>query len=135
VLDGVYRTTSEGVTAFHPAPAPTGEQLQALLDKIITRILRLLTRAGHLVEEEGLTHVADAHGILDPENLLAPLQAASCTYRIAFGPRAGRKVLSWRHAARRAAPVTQQLCTNAHGFSLHAGVRCAAEQRQAPRCG
>jgi hypothetical protein len=22
VLDGVYRTTSEGVTAFHPAPAP-----------------------------------------------------------------------------------------------------------------
>ena len=52
---------SEGVTAFHPAPAPTGEQLQALLDKIITRFLRLLTRAGHLVEEEGLTHLADAH--------------------------------------------------------------------------
>ncbi len=47
---------------------------------------------GHLVEEEGLTYVADAHGFLDPENVLAPLQAASCTYRIALGPRAGRKV-------------------------------------------
>ena len=61
--------------------------------------------------------------------VLAPLQAASCTYRIALGPRAGRKVLSLQYAASRAAPITQPLCANAHGFSLHAGVRCAAEQR------
>jgi hypothetical protein len=45
-------------------------------------------------------------------------QSASCTYRIAFGPRAGRKVLSWQYAARRAAPTTQPLCASAHGFSL-----------------
>jgi len=25
--------------------------------------------------------------------------------------------------------MTQPLCANAHGFSLHAGVRCDAEQR------
>ncbi len=31
---------------------------------------------------------------------LAPLQAASCTYRIALGPRAGWKVLSLRAAVR-----------------------------------
>ena len=60
--------------------------------------------------------MADAHGLLDPENVLVPLQAASCTYRIAFGPRAGRKVLSWQYAARRAAPATQPLCASAHGF-------------------
>ena len=78
-----------------------------------------------------MTYLADAHGINDPDNLLAPLQAASCIYRIAFGPRAGRKVLSLQYAASRAAPITQSLCANAHGFSLHAGVRCAAEQRQA----
>ena len=112
VLDGVYRTTGEGVTVFHPAPALTSEKVPALLDKIIARILRLLTRQGHLVEEEGVTYVADAHGIIDPENLLAPLQAASCTYRIAFGPRAGRKVLSWQYAARRAVPITQQLSSS-----------------------
>ena len=63
--------------------------------------------------------------------MLAPLQAASCTYRIALGPQAGRKVLSLRYAASRAAQMTQPLCANAHGFSLHAGVRCDAEQRQA----
>jgi hypothetical protein len=44
VLDGVYRTTGESVTVFHPAPALTSEQLPALLDKIIARILRVLTR-------------------------------------------------------------------------------------------
>ena len=73
--------------------------------------------------------MADAQGIIDPENVLAPLQAASCTYRIAPGPRAGRKVLSLQYAARRAVPMTQPQCANAHGFSLHAGVCCAAEQR------
>ena len=35
VLDGVYRTTGEGAPVFHQAPAPTLEQLQALLGKII----------------------------------------------------------------------------------------------------
>ncbi len=129
VLDGVYHTGTEGAAVFHPAPALTSEPLPALLGKIIKRILRLLTRQGHLVEEEGMTYVADAHAIIDPENLLAPLQAASCTYRIALGPRAGRKVLSLQYAPRRAAPITQQLCANAHGFSLHAGVRCVADQR------
>jgi len=73
VLDGVSHTGAEGAPVFHPAPALTNEELQALLDKIITRILRLLTRERHLVEEEGVTYVADAHGILDPDNLLAPL--------------------------------------------------------------
>ena len=99
--------------------------IMALLGKIITRILRRLTREGHLVEEEGVTYVADAQGIVDADTLLAPLQAASCTYRIARGPQAGRKVLSLRYAASRAVQMTQPLCANAHGFSLHAGVRLA----------
>ena len=62
--------------------------------------------------------------------MLTPLQAASSTYRIALGPRAGRKVLSLQTAPRRAAPLTQPLCANAYGFSLHAGVRCEADQRR-----
>lgn len=61
--------------------------------------------------------------------VLTPLQAASSTYRIDLGPHAGGKVLSLQHAPRRAALLTQPLCANAHGFSLHAGVRCEADQR------
>lgn len=50
-------------------------------------------------------------------------------YRIAHVPRVGRKALSSHDAPARAAPIANELCANAHGFSLHAGVRCAAEQR------
>jgi hypothetical protein len=37
-LDGVYRN-SEGAAIFHEVPAPTIEELHALLAKIITRIM------------------------------------------------------------------------------------------------
>jgi len=52
VLDGVYRRT-DGEPVFVEVPAPTDEDLQALLHKIITRLMKLLTRRGVLVEEEG----------------------------------------------------------------------------------
>ena len=70
--------------------------------------------------------MADTNGFIDPDNALVPLQAVSSTYRIAMEPRAGRKVLTLQYAPRRVATIIQQLCANAHGFSLHAGVRCAA---------
>ena len=74
-----------------------------------------------------MTYLADT----DADHALTPLQAASCTYRIALGPRAGQKVLSLQTLPSRAAPSSQALCANAHGFSLHAGVRCGADQRKA----
>jgi hypothetical protein len=74
--------------------APTAEELQSLLLKIITRIMRLLTRQGFLIEEQGTTYLAEAA----TDGALTLLQAASCTYRIALGPRAGQKVLSLQSA-------------------------------------
>ena len=126
VLDGVYQS-SEGVPVFHEVGAPSIEQLQQLLNRIIARIMKWLTRAGYLIEEEGMTYL----GEIDAHSALMPLQAASWTYRIAFGPRAGHKVLSLQTRPGRAAQPAQALCANAHGFSLHAGVRCGADQRQA----
>jgi hypothetical protein len=38
--------------------------------------------------------MADNDGDSDEARMLRPLQAAACTYRIAFGPRAGQKVLT-----------------------------------------
>ena len=63
--------------------------------------------------------------------MLRPLQAAACTYRIAFGPRAGLKVLTLQCAMPRDAVFKQTLCADNNGFSLHAAVRCAADDRQA----
>ena len=56
-------------------------------------MMKLLTRKGLLVEEQGQTYMAD-DGDSDEARVLRPLQAAACTYRIAFGPRAGQKVLT-----------------------------------------
>ena len=67
----------------------------------------------------------------DADNPLASLQAAACTNRIALGPRAGQKVLSLRNVAGRDKKATTGLCADAHGFSLHAGVRCGTHQRKA----
>ncbi|MGH2708979.1 MAG: hypothetical protein ACRDJK_11880, partial [Actinomycetota bacterium] len=59
VLDGVYRST-EGVAVFHEAPSPTAAPLQALLSRTITRIMKRLTRAGYLVEEEGMSYPGES---------------------------------------------------------------------------
>ena len=72
----------------------------------------------YLVEAQGMTYIAD----MDTDSPLASLQAASCTYRIALGPRAGQKVLSLRTVPGRDEKATTGLCAEAHGLSLHAGV-------------
>ena len=40
----------------------------------------MLTKAGHRIEEAGMVYLANT----DPDNVLAPLQAASATWRIAI---------------------------------------------------
>jgi len=65
----------------------------------------------------------------DTDTALAPLHSAACTYRIALGPRAGQTVLTLRTVPSTAAPTTSQRCATEQGFSLHAEVRCAMNQR------
>jgi len=130
VLDGVYRRSDAG-PVFVEAPAPTDEALQAVLHKIITRMMKLLTRRGALVEEQGSTYMADNQADSDDARTLRPLQAAACTYRIAFGSRAGQKVLTVQGVMPRDANFEQALCANMNGFSLHAAVCCGADERKA----
>jgi hypothetical protein len=81
--------------------------------------MRWLTKQGFLIEEQDQTYLAEA----DRESALLPLQAASCTYRIALGPRAGQKVLSLQSVASPDKSSTPDLCAKLHGISLHAAVR------------
>ncbi len=131
LLDGVYRLT-DGVPIFQPTPAPTTAQLQALLTRIITRLLKMFTRHGALMEEVSeIPYLTNPDADADPA--LAPLQAAACTYRIALGPRAGQKVLTWKDPSLRlASPEAPQSpgCVSAQGFSLHADTYCGPQQRQ-----
>ena len=73
--------------------------------------------------------MADNDADSDEARALRPLQAAACTY-IAFGPRAGQKVLTLQGAMPRQAGFKQSLCADMQGFSLHAAVGCGAEDRK-----
>ena len=120
VLDGVYRCDADGVPGFIEAGAPTDEELHALLRTVIARLMKMLTRRGVLVQEMGQAWLAEPDADGEESRTLRPLQAAAITYRIAFGPRAGQKVLTLRGAMPREDRARQPLCADIDGFSLHA---------------
>lgn len=128
MLDGVYRG-SGGEMVFYATRVATGDELERLLDKIIVRLMTMLTRKGYVKEEDAMTYLTDIDADSPP---LKPMQAASCIYRIAFGPRAGKQVLSLPTVASRdKTSSTAGLCAQAYGFSLHAAVRREAQTQRA----
>ena len=62
-----------GEPVIRKARAPTAAEARGVLEKITTRLMKMLTRHGYLIEEQGMTYLAEraAH------NALRPLQAAS----------------------------------------------------------
>jgi hypothetical protein len=114
MLDIVYLRT-EGEPKFLETRAPTRTESEGLLRKIMASLMKMLTRLGRLLEEEDVRDIAN----IDPDYLRRPSQAASCTYRIAFGPRAGQKVLTLRTVPGRDEKAAAAPCAEAHGFSLH----------------
>ena len=92
VLDGVYRCGADGAPTFVEVDAPTDDELHALLQKIVTKLMKLLTRRGLLEEDMGQTYLAEPDVDGEEARALRPLQAAAITDRIAFGPPApGRR--------------------------------------------
>ena len=90
-LDGVYVERPDGSLTLRWVKAPTGAELSALAGRIASRVGRFLERQGLLerdAESASLSQLA-----LDGEPMQA-LLAHSITYRIAVGPRAGRKVFT-----------------------------------------
>jgi hypothetical protein len=144
VLDGVYRCDADGVPGFIEAGAPTDEELHALLRTVIARLMKMLTRRGVLVQEMGQAWLAEPDADGEESRTLRPLQAAAITYRIAFGPRAGQKVLTLRARCRarigRANPCaptsTGSACTPGYEsrHPIASGWSSCAATSRAPRC-
>src|SRR5262245_44549146 len=81
VLDGVYRNC-DGAAVFHEAAAPSTDELEAVLLKIITRIMRLLTRLGFVIEEPDRTYLAETA----TDGALRSLQAPRAPIGLRWGP-------------------------------------------------
>lgn len=128
-LDGAYTFNKdcEGKewATFHRTSAPSVQELTSVLQKIVARVLRYLEKSGLIVKDQDTTYLKlDGHdGVLDQ------LQVASTSYRIAFGPRAGQRVLTLQGL-----PTTGKskdgMAVQMSGFSLHAGVACNRGERK-----
>ena len=75
---------------FHSVRTLTDEQLQALLNQIIKRVMKALTRNGAFIAEEGMSYLAE----METDVALTLLQSAACSCRIALDHRAGQVVLT-----------------------------------------
>ena len=123
-LNGVYDANGY----FWPVKPPMPEALDRVTHTIAKRVSRYLEQAGYLYRDAESEYLD-----LTPEedDAMHSIIGASVTYRLAFGPNAGRKALTLRavpasdHRAKSSELVSKQA-----GFSLHAGVACRSNQRK-----
>jgi hypothetical protein len=129
-LVGVARS-ADNVSALVkdlPVAAPESTDLQGLVEQIAARIGRALERSG-LVERD----LENAWLATDTQaGPLDDLLGHSITYRIAVGPRAGQKLFTLQTVPPRLQGLDGKPngAARAGGFSLHAGVDIAPNQRE-----
>jgi hypothetical protein len=130
VLNGVYRCGADGAPSFVEVDASTDDEVRALLQTLVARRMKMLTRRGVLAQDMGQSYLAQPDADGEDARKLRPLQAAAITYCIAFGHRAGQNVLILGGAMPREATASQPLWADIDGFSMHAAVRVEAHDRK-----
>ncbi len=131
-VDGVFDHRAE----FYPLRSPSTSDLDAITHKIAQRVSSYLERTGYLERdaESAYLNVQD-----DDEDAMAPIVGASPetavvrhsgrSYRLAFGPNAGRQALTLQTIPANDGTARSGLLSKISGFSLHAGVAFKAKQR------
>jgi hypothetical protein len=66
----------------------------------------------------------------DEEDAMPGIVSASISYRLAFGPNAGKKALTLQTLPATESEHHDEQASQRAGFSLHAGVACKADQRK-----
>ena len=91
-------------------------------------MVRFLERAGYLVRDPEHEYL---DLMPDEDDAMNAIVGASITYRLAFGPNAGKKALTLQTVpARDNQTKPNELVSRQAGFSLHAGVACKSNQRR-----
>jgi len=134
-LDGVYSPDGDGKgQMFHPAPAPTQQEVEQVVARASKRILRFLQRRGTitLVTAPGdgeVTVVTDeTMGENDP--LLAKLLAAATAGMPPAGPANKRRPVRIVLDPDDQPIAKGKLCAQEYGFNLHGATRVAANDKQ-----
>ena len=133
-LDGLYAPGPDGAPIFHPAPGPSQQDVEAIVERASKRILRFLQRRGviTLVTAPGdgeVTVVCD-ETMGDQDPLLARLLAAATAGDSPAGPAHKRKPVRIVLAPNDRPVAKGMLCSQAHGFNLHAATRVAANDKK-----
>jgi hypothetical protein len=133
-LDGAYGADRDGKgQMFHPAPAPTQEEIEELVGRVSKRILRFLQRRGviTLVTAPGdgeVTVVAD-ETMGDKDPLLARLLASATVGSSPAGPANKRRPVRIVLDPDDRPVAKGKLCAQDRGFNLHAATRVAANDQ------
>jgi hypothetical protein len=124
LLDGVYADGRAG-PVFRWVKAPISAELTRLTHTIAHRVSRFLERQGLLVRDDASAYLTPDAPDQDPMDTLI---GHSVPYRIATGPRQGRKAPTLQTLPAIEEPFTTRTGEVA-GFSLHAGVAARANER------
>ena len=134
-LDGVYSPDGDGKgRMFHPAPAPTQQEVEQVVERASKRILRFLQRRGVITlvtaPGDGEVTVVTDETIGEKDPLLAKLLAAATAGASPAGPthkRSPVRIVLDPDAH----PVAKgKLCSQAHAFNLHAATKVVANDKQ-----
>ena len=124
-LDGVY-VIDRGPLVFRRINVPAADALDRLGQTIIQRIGGYLERVGQLVREFENSYLQ----LKALDESAVDLFGHSITYRIAFGPQAGRKAFTLQTVPAREEDNNDPKLAKVNGISLHAGVAAQAHQRR-----
>lgn len=129
-FDGTFHEQPDGCLQFVPVGVPKQADVERVLAQVYRAVLRMLRKRGLLEADESDDRLRG-----DTPNLAACYEGA-VTQRLALGPERGRPVVrlggTWKQAMDGAESRTKRaglLCADLDGFSLHANVALAAEQR------
>jgi hypothetical protein len=133
-LDGVYGPDRDGKgRLFHPAPAPSQEQIEGLVEKASTRILRFLQRRGVITlvtaPGDGEVTVVTDESLGEKDPLLAKLLAAATAGADPTGPATKRQPIRIALDPDERPVGKGALCGLSHGFNLQAATRVAANDK------
>lgn len=129
-LEAIYEPRSTGKPKQRRCSAPSDKDIEALVEIISKRVIKLLRKWGYLKELD--PDEAPVDPLFEEEPTYASCMSASVKHRIALGERQGQRVRfigSGFGYEGELPELTGHLCANLNGFSLHAAVSIPRHRR------